>query len=349
MRRALASVLMASVAWPALAQPVPAIARADAAASAQVSVPSDGAPPPNQRRGTRANLPVDIDFPATSEVGPKPPPLSAKERRALKLASKSAERPAMPRADAEGYVRFTYGATQPTVVCAPSRLCLIALQPGEIITGTRDGKDIGHFRVSDTVNWTVEPMVSGAGKGLVTTLSVRPSQPDLVATLVVPTQRRLYSITLRSASKEWMPLVGFDYPGSESDAAAAAYRKQVSGELQSDTGETSIAALDFGFKVSGDDVSWVPTSVYTDGRRTILQLPDGVESTGLPVLVGIGDDGTWFSSPSRTVITSRMLPGNKMLVDGVPDKAALVSGVGDEQHEVMITRVKSTRVERASR
>ena len=328
--RALLALLLASVAFPAGAQ------QATATAGAQVTMPTDGtrAAAP----GVRGNVTLPsgpVTFPPAIDPAPKPTPLPATATRAVKLARSSRDRPVMPRADADGYVRFAFGATQPTVVCAPGRICVVSLEPGEVITGAKDTKDLGHFRVSDSINWTVEPMISGTGKALVTQLSIRPSMSNLQATLVVPTQRRLYSITLRSTATSWMPLVAFDYPADASKTAAA-YARAIAAN-QPATGAASITDIDFGFEVDGE-APWRPTAVYTDGTRTIIAFPPSISASEMPVLVGLGDDGGWFSDPTQTVVNSQALPAGRLLVDGVLSRSALVSGVGDDQVEVRITR-----------
>ncbi|MBK8209189.1 MAG: TrbG/VirB9 family P-type conjugative transfer protein [Rhodospirillales bacterium] len=327
------ALLITSVAFPAAAQ------QATATSAAQVTMPTDGTRPPAQ--GMRANAttlpPGPITFPPAVSPAPKPPALPATAKRAVKLAGTARNRPTMPRADADGYVRFAFGATQPTVVCAPSRICVVSLEPGEVITGGKDAKDLGNFTLSDTVNWSVTPTFSGSGKQLVTQLSIRPTQPNLQATLVVPTQRRLYSITLRSTRSSWMPLVAFDYPGDQPKRMAASYRQQIAAAMAAPPGGGSISDITFGFNVDGE-APWRPTAVITDGTRTVIAFPASVSSSALPVLVGLGNDDGWFSEPSQQVINSQILPGNRMLVDGVLSRAALVSGVGDDQIAVKITR-----------
>lgn len=328
--RALLALLLGSVAFPAAAQ------QATATAGAQVTMPTDGTrPPPPGVRGNATMPAGPVTFPPAIDPAPMPAPMPVAAKRAVKLARASRDRPVMPRADADGYVRFAFGATQPTVVCAPARICVVSLEPGEVITGARDTKDVGHFTISDSVNWTVEPMISGTGKALVTQLSIRPSMPNLQATLVLPTQRRLYSITLQSTINTWMPLVAFDYP-TDPAKSAVAYARALAATMPVTAG-ASITDIDFGFEVDGE-APWRPTAVYTDGARTIIAFPSSVGSTDMPVLVGLGTDGGWFSDPTQTVVNSQSLPGGRMLVDGVLSRAALVSGVGDQQVEVTINR-----------
>ena len=54
----------------------------------------------------------------------------------------------MPHAGEDGYDRFLFGATLPTVVCAPLQGCNLALQPGEIVNNVNLG---------DSVRWKITP------------------------------------------------------------------------------------------------------------------------------------------------------------------------------------------------
>jgi type IV secretion system protein VirB9 len=102
------------------------------------------------------------------------------------------------------------------------------------------------------------------------------------------------------------------------------------------TGE-NVANLDFGFRLSGDEPAWRPLRVYTDGAKTYIQFPRAMAFGAAPALVGLDNDGGWFSSPSEQMVNYR-IAGDRYVVDRVLDRAALVSGVGSSQTRVVITR-----------
>ena len=130
-------------------------------------------------------------------------PLNAKEQQAVALARRWKSRAEMPQRGENGEVRFLYGATLPTVVCAPLQVCDLALQPGEIVN---------NVNVGDKVRWNISPGVSGSADGRVTHLIIKPADAGLVSSLVIETDRRTYAIKLVSTQHEWMPLVAFNYP-----------------------------------------------------------------------------------------------------------------------------------------
>lgn len=102
------------------------------------------------------------------------------------------------------------------------------------------------------------------------------------------------------------------------------------------TGE-NVANLNFGFRLSGDSPAWRPLRVYTDGEKTYIQFPRAMAFGSAPALVGLDNDGGWFSSPSQQMVNYR-IAGDRYVVDRVLDRAELVSGVGGGQTRVMITR-----------
>jgi len=308
---------------------VPAITRvnATAAASASASVPLDG------HGATGAVKEAAAAAPSTA-----PPPinllspsasLNAKEQHAVALARSWKNRAEMPQRGADGVVRFLYGATLPTVVCAPLQVCDLALQPGEIVN---------NVNVGDKVRWNISPGVSGSPDGQVTHLIIKPTDAGLVSSLVIETNRRTYAIKLVSTQHEWMPLVAFNYP-DDVQRQWSAYRQTVAFGAAASTlpsGE-NVANLDFGFRLSGDDPNWRPLRVYSDGAKTYIQFPHTISSGTAPALVALDNDGGWFYSPTEQMVNYRM-QGDRYIVDRVLDRAELVSGVGSGQTRVVITR-----------
>ncbi len=363
MRKACLAAVLAAL--PALAQgqepaQVPAILQTNAAAAASAGAagpaPSDGANataaaqvsagtvPAGSGKGadasTAANRAAAKQAANTVPAGMPPPiqllspsaPLNAKEKQGIALAHRWASAPYMPHADADGVIRFPYGATLPTVVCAPLQVCDLALQPGEVV------HDI---TLGDKVRWKVLPGLSGSPAGQVTHLIIKPADAGLMSSMMVQTDRRTYAVKLVSARVQWMPLIAFSYPDDMQDQWSA-YRTTVglpAAGVGVGFGTSGINAgnLDFGFRLSGDAPGWRPLRVYSDGSKTYIQFPRPVAFGSAPALVGLSNDGGWFSSPSKMMVNYRIL-GDRYVVDRVLDRAELVSGVGSGQDRVLITR-----------
>jgi type IV secretion system protein VirB9 len=293
MKMAIGAALLASLPTLVKAQQtaVPAIAQANATAAASVTA---AAPSSGTSTAVGTTKPATSTTPATTPppinfLSPSAP-LNAKEQQAVALARHWKSRAEMPQRGENGEVRFLYGATLPTVVCAPLQVCDLALQPGEIINSVN---------VGDKVRWNISPGISGSADGRVTHLIVKPADAGLVSSLVIETDRRTYAIKLVSTQHEWMPLVAFNYP-DDMQRQWSAYQQTVAfGAAASKlpTGE-NVANLDFGFRLSGDDPRWRPLRVYSDGAKTYIQFPRTLSSGTAPALVALDNDGGWFSSPT---------------------------------------------------
>jgi len=103
----------------------------------------------------------------------------------------------------KGPVVFVYGGETPTVVCAISQLCDVALQPGE---------KINQIIVGDPDHWKIDPANEGAGSDETTHLIIRPAAPDLDTSLIVLTRMRTYHMRLQSHRRDNMLQVAFSYP-----------------------------------------------------------------------------------------------------------------------------------------
>jgi len=165
----------------------PAAAPAPAASTPQTTAPPIAAAP-------AALVPAEPEHPHVIAVpkGMAPPTLAAEP-------------------SAKGPVVFVFGAETPTIVCAVSQVCDVALQPGE---------KINHIVLGDPDHWRVEPAVEGGGASETEHLIIKPVNPDLDTSMIVLTKVRTYHMRLLSHSKDYMLQVAFSYPDAP-DAAVA--------------------------------------------------------------------------------------------------------------------------------
>ena len=115
----------------------------------------------------------------------------------------AAAAPAPEPAVLRGPVVFVYGGETPTIVCAVSQLCDVALQPGE---------KINQIIVGDSDHWKVDSATEGAGSDETAHLIIRPGSPDLDTSMIVLTRLRTYHMRLQSHRKDNMLQVTFSYP-----------------------------------------------------------------------------------------------------------------------------------------
>lgn len=262
--------------------------------------------------------------------------LTPQERAALALAKKwkagASTQGVKPVIGGDGTIRFLYGATQPSIICAVLQVCDVELQPGE---------QVNSLHLGDTARWTVEPAVTGSGRMEVQHLIIKPMDTGLETSLIVTTDRRTYHLRLRSHRTEFMPRVAFTYP----DEAMAKWEKMRRQEqaahdnqVMPGTGEY-LGNLDFDYTIEGQAARWKPLRVYNDGVKTIIQMPATLSQTEAPILLVVRKDGGLFTDEESVQVNYRLQNG-RFIVDSIFDQAILVAGVGTNQDRVTIRRGK---------
>lgn len=244
--------------------------------------------------------------------------MTSNEAKGTNISSKWRGSTGLVTKGADGKVIFLFGEIQPSVVCSPLQVCDIELQGGEIV------RDV---LVGDTVRWKVEPATSGAAAGQAIHLIVKPSEPDLVTSMVVTTSRRTYHIQLKSHPSQYMARVGFEYPDDVSTKLA-----DINARLEAGTAagaDVPAEGLNFSYSVRGR-ASWRPTRVYSDGQKTYIQFPRSISGQDAPVLFVV-------SGGQNRIVNYRM-KNEMMVVDYNVDRAVLVSGVGWRREKITIRR-----------
>lgn len=287
------------------------------------------APPPVPSAPLYAPPPVAV-------VASAPVKLTAREAKAVQISQSWQNNKAMPTHGAEGAVVFGFGETLPTVVCAPLFVCDLQLQPGELVND---------INIGDSVRWKISPASSGEGGDKVTHVLIKPADAGITTNLNITTDRRVYVLKLVSHPTQWFAKVSFTYPDEQrrewetfmanqraEQAAQQARTFEVRKATVLPTGE-ALQRLDFGFEVTGDSPAWKPVRVYSDGRKTYIELPAALKNDEAPALVGIGVD-------SKAEVMNYRVEGDRYVVDQVVQRVALISGVGRRQVKVEISRAR---------
>ena len=229
----------------------------------------------------------------------------------------------------DGSVKFLFGSSQPSVICAVMQVCDVALQKGEVVNS---------IHLGDTARWIVDPAVTGSGFDTIQHLIIKPMDVGLTTSLIVTTDRRTYHMRLRSHRSKYMPRVSFTY----TDDAMQKWEKlkaeeQLKREANTipETGEY-LGDLDFNYSVDGI-TTWKPLRVFNDGKKTIIEMPKTMEQIEAPALLVVREEGGLFSDDETVMINYRVI-NNRYIVDTVFDKAIMVAGVGSKQHKVTISR-----------
>ncbi|SEA68515.1 type IV secretion system protein VirB9 [Nitrosospira multiformis] len=262
--------------------------------------------------------------------------LTPQERAALALAKKwkagASTQGVKPVMGADGTIRFLYGATQPSIICAVLQVCDVELQPGE---------QVNSLHLGDTARWTVEPAVTGSGRMEVQHLIIKPMDTGLETSLIVTTDRRTYHLRLRSHRTEFMPRVAFTYPEEAMvkwEKMRREERTAHDNQVMPGTGEY-LGNLDFDYTIEGQVGRLKPLRVYNDGVKTIIQMPGSLSQTEAPILLVVRKDGGLFTDEESVQVNYR-LQNDRFIVDSIFDKAILVAAVGSSQDRVTIRRGK---------
>ena len=234
-----------------------------------------------------------------------------------------------------GRVVTTFGSAIPTVFCAPLMVCYIELEPGEVITGTPSW--------GDTARWQVGTKVQGFDPETVL-VEVKPAADAQLTNIVIPTDRRVYTINLVNDPDVHTPILSFLYPDSAARAAAEAVaardaeraearaaedrRKAQAAAARSaelarsgvttQTGTVAAERLDFGFRVEGK-APFRPVRVFADGRRTYIDLHPEYRGA-MPVIVAGPGEG---NAALNTRVTR---DGTRLVADRVITDIWLQSG-----------------------
>ena len=161
---------------------------------------------------------------------------------------------------------------------------------------------------------------------------------------MVQTDRRTYSIQLISTASRYMPLVAFNYPReARASAWASAERLQFAVSNPCDQ-PPAVPPSAFRIRVRDGNPRWTPVQAYavatTVGTKTCIEFPSDIGSASLPALVALGNNGGWFSEPSKIIINYRYVK-RRFMVDELLDRAELINGITATESLSEITRLEA--------
>lgn len=261
--------------------------------------------------------------------------LTPAEQEALRLVAKWVEggrKGAAPITQgSDGAIQFIFGASQPTVLCAPLQITDIELEPGE---------QVYSLHLGDNVRWHIEPAITGYGNNEIHHVVVKAKDVGLTTSLMITTDRRTYHITLKSHSTKYYPRIAFVYPETMLNKWGNIQARRDK-EIQRDTipgGGEYLGNLDFNYKIQGK-AKWKPLRVFNDGQKTILQMPEEMKQSEAPTLLVVRQNGN--GKDLEQVMVNYRVQGDRYIVDSIFDKAILIVGVEKNQDKVTITRGKA--------
>jgi type IV secretion system protein TrbG len=208
------------------------------------------------------------------------------------------------------------------VYTAPGQITDIALAASEQLVGS------GPVAAGDTVRWVIGDTESGTGPTKRVHILVKPTRPDLLTNLVINTDRRTYHLELRSTEKTYMASVSWAYA---QDQLIALRRQNAAADAAAPVATgVDINALNFRYRIEGDNPAWRPLRAFDDGRQVFIAFPTGIGQGEMPPLWVIGTEG-------GAELVNYRIQGNHMIVDRLFAAAELRLG-GEYQKKVRIVR-----------
>jgi len=165
------------------------------------------------------------------------------------------------------------------IYAAPDRMTAIELQPGEHLTTDNDRP-----KAADTVQWIVDAVTAGEGADKRTIILVKPIVTGVETNMLIPTNRHVYHLLLRSDSQVYMPLVGFSYPFDEARAKEDAVAAEAKVEKSREKMTVPPEKLEFNYRIKGSRVVWKPLRVFDDGTKTYIEMAPERQSWEAPAL-----------------------------------------------------------------
>lgn len=258
-------------------------------------------------------------------------PLTKADKQALQIAKQHNNKDVEPVPGEFGSIEFSFGDSQPTIICAPLKVTDVALQEGERINS---------LQIGDNVRWTLEPMISGEGATERVHIVIKPKDIGLETNLIVATNKRVYNLRLKSVKNQYLPRVSFSYPEIEQARWQLSAQREAAEREQATipaTGEY-LGNLDFNYEVEGT-ARFKPVRVYNDGKKMVIELPKHTLTEEVPTLLVLRKEGGVFSEEESEIVNYR-LQGNRFVVDQIPERVILITGVGRSQSRVTITHLR---------
>jgi P-type conjugative transfer protein TrbG len=298
--------------------PVPLPNMQDFAAAAQALEQTEPVVPGVGKSG----VPIPKDFKPRTDV-PLPPTAAA----AVLASEQWGSQTNTPAAGPDGRVLYSYGAGMPTVVCAPLRVCIVEMEPGE--------KIVGEPHIGDTVRWNVAPALYGEGPQATALIVLKPQGPGLDTNMLITTDRRAYYLRLLSKPADYIARIAFAYPDDDQHRWQRHLLEQRAAEQETAAkvlpAMIAVEKMNFDYRVTGGTAHIRPLRIFDDGAKTYIQMPPAIEHMEAPVLLVIGTDG-------QAIMTNYRVQQQTYIVDRLFDRARLVLGGGKKAQKVEISR-----------
>lgn len=218
------------------------------------------------------------------------------------------------------------------IYCAPGRATDLIFGEGESFVL----EDIGDGDTLDQ-RWKI-PLItfSGSGSERRQHLILKPSKTGLEKNMIIPTNKRVYYLEIKSYAKTFQTAVRWLYPDEEYQKKLARIEEEK--EREDDIKKLDLDKMNFSYELEGK-ASWRPESVYDDGSKTYIKFPEKIKKSELPPLFLESED-------QKTQLVNFRYKSNHYIVDRLIDVAILKFS---EHEKVYIYNKSSGRKRTAKR
>ncbi len=225
----------------------------------------------------------------------------------------------------DGTILFPYGLAEVNLTAKKMMYSKIVLQEGEKIMSAAAG---------DTTRWNILPNYIGDASSYTPVVLIKPFMGGLQTSLSIITDRRDYDITIQSVeSGDYMPRIGFYYPQDKADAINVGLPPDKIEDNNSKQPKINIENIKYDYRIRGDQrLGWYPRSVFEDGNKVFIRMPDHVDRSQLPIFMAL-------DRSNQTEVVNYRYFKPYYVVDTIFDRGVLVLGTDKYRQMVRITRV----------
>lgn len=207
-----------------------------------------------------------------------------------------------------GEMQYDYISSQVyEVYTTPLMSTDIRMQPGE--------KLIGAPIIGDSNRWEILGAISLENGMEVSHIVIKPHKEGLMTTLMLTTDRRTYSLIIRSFAEERTPIVSWRYPFDQDLSMIMVGGGRSAEDIMNPTADNPYVSFDYRIKRGLKRPHWTPEMVYDDGRKTYIVFRDGVLNREIPIARG-----------QQGELLNTRLSGNVLIIDKLLEELYLVNG-----------------------
>ena len=280
----------------------------------------------------------EVDIEKTVVYVEKPVYYPIEEKPAMPASGKSAAQSSITQA-IQSPQKFTGGTMYYDfdesfiyeIYCQPYRITSIELEPGEMV--------LENPFLSESQVWEIGAGVAQKNGQDVQLFFLKPDRSNLITTMIIITNRRIYHFLLKSFKDCFMAMVKFEYPNTlpyniKMDA--------INDRINARKDEAALVDprfLSFDYKMTYSIFKkpiWLPKRVYDDGRRTYIELNELVLHSESPVLFNKRNERINYRVQKNLIIIDELI--EKVTLRRAKEKVVIMKkDYKEEQKEVVVS------------